>query len=192
MPKHLYVIAGPNGAGKTTFANKFLPDFAHCEEFINADLIARGLAPFAPATVAVKAGRLVLERIQELAHERLSFGLETTLSGRGYLAFFRRLKLQDYRIHLFFIWLPKADLAVQRVADRVKLGGHFVPERDVRRRYSRGVENFWRFYRPLIDEWIIFDNATNQMKKIAYGTSARVEIAEKALFDAFMAGIKQI
>jgi len=182
-------MAGPNGAGKTTFANKFLPDFAHCEEFVNADLIARGLAPYAPESVAIKAGRLMLERVRELAREGRSFGLETTLAGQGYKSFFKQVKSQGYRISLFFIWLPKADLAVQRVADRVKLGGHFVPERDIRRRYSRGLNHFWRFYRALIDDWIIFDNSLDRMKKIAYGTPSQTEIVEKALFETFQAGI---
>ncbi len=189
MAKNLYVIAGPNGAGKTTFANSFLPNYAHCDEFVNADNIARGLAPFAPQTAAVKAARLVLERIQTHVREKRSFGLETTLSGKGYYAFFRRIRREGYRISLFFLWLPRADLAVQRVADRVKLGGHFVPEDDIRRRYARGSDNFWRIYRPVFNDWIMFDNATNQMRKIAYGTAAKTKIVDRVLFADFQAGI---
>jgi len=185
------MIAGPNGAGKTTFANTFLPDYAHCDVFINADLIARGLAPFAPERAAMKAGRLVLERINALVKDHHSFGLESTMAGKGYLSFFKRIRQKGYRITVFFLWLPKADLAVQRVADRVKLGGHFVPEKDIRRRYTRGIDNFWRIYRPFIDQWIIFDNSRDQMKKMAYGSLTQTEIVEKVLFEAFQAGILQ-
>ena len=105
----LYIIAGPNGAGKTTFAREFLPHFADCKEFVNADLIAQGLAPFAPETAALRAGRLVLERIDALSRQRADFGLETTLSGRAYAPLFRRLKAEGYRIYLFFLWLPEVD-----------------------------------------------------------------------------------
>jgi predicted ABC-type ATPase len=189
MTKHLHVIAGPNGAGKTTFASKFLPDFAHCEAFVNADLIARGLSPFAPESAAIKAGKLVLQNIGELMQAGRSFGLETTLSGKSYQTLFKQAHQKRYRIHIFFIWLPNADLAVQRVADRVKQGGHSVPEMDIRRRYNRGIENFWNTYRLLIDDWIIFDNALNQMKKIAYGSKENFEIVEKSLFGTFLDGI---
>lgn len=154
----LYIIAGPNGAGKTTFARKFLPKYAECTQFVNADLIALGLSPFAPETAALRAGRLVLERIDEFSRQRVDFGVETTLAGRSYAPLFRRLKGDGYRIHLFFLWLPEVDTTIARVADRVRRGGHHVPEEDVRRRYVRGLRNFAEVYRPLLDGWILFDN----------------------------------
>ena len=136
----VYVIAGPNGAGKTTFAAEFLPDFVDCRQFLNADLIAAGLSPFAPETQNVKAGRLLLERIGELATAGEDFGFETTLSGRTYARLLTGLRRDGYRVALFFLWLPSADLAVLRVANRVRQGGHAVPEADVRRRFASGSE----------------------------------------------------
>jgi len=110
----LYIIAGPNGAGKTTFAREFLPHYAHCKQFINADLIASGLAPFSPETEALRAGRLMLEQIRSLAKEKADFGFETTLSGVTYAALLRQLKAQGYRIQLFFLWIPTVEIALAR------------------------------------------------------------------------------
>jgi len=151
------VIAGPNGAGKTTFANAFLPDFVDCREFLNADLIAAGLSPFAPESQDFRAGRLLIDRIKELVREKQDFALETTLSGRGYLRKFREIKKSGYRIMLFFLWLPNADLAVARVKNRVRQGGHNVPESIVRRRYKTGIQNFFHLYQSEVDAWWIYD-----------------------------------
>lgn len=153
----VYVIAGPNGAGKTTFATEFLPSFVHCREFVNADLIASGLSPFAPQTQALRAGRLVLTRIRELAVAGTDFGFETTLSGRTYVPILTQLRQRGYHIHLFFLWLPSADLAVARVANRVRQGGHDVPEPVIRRRYTAGLTNLGTVYAPLTDDWWIYD-----------------------------------
>lgn len=188
--KQLFVIAGPNGAGKTTFATKFLPEYAEVDDFVNADLIARGLSPFAPEKEAISAGKLFLKRIENLVEEEKSFGLETTLSGKSYQSFFRRIKAKGYRIQLFFLWLPKPDLALQRVADRVKQGGHFIPDKDVKRRYFRGIKNFWTVYRPLLDNWIIFDNSEAHMKKVAFGTAETMKVEDQALLEVFLRGIR--
>jgi len=123
----LYIIAGPNGAGKTTFAREFLPNYADCKNFVNADLIAQGMAPFSPETAALRAGRTMLGEIQSFAQGGVSFAFETTLSGRTYLPLLRRLKVQGYEIHFFFLWLKSVDLALSRVRERVSRGGHDVP-----------------------------------------------------------------
>ncbi|WP_337175243.1 AAA family ATPase [Paludisphaera sp.] len=153
----VHVIAGPNGAGKTTFATDYLPSFANCREFVNADLIAWGLSPFAPESQAMRAGRLVLTRIQELAAAGSDFAFETTLSGRTYVPILTRLREHGYRIHLFFLWLPAADLAVARVANRARQGGHDIPEPAIRRRFNAGLMNFGALYATLADDWWIFD-----------------------------------
>ena len=132
----VYVIARPNGAGKTTFSAEFLPDFVNCREFLNADLIAAGLSPFAPETQNLRAGRLLLTRIKELTGAKQDFGFETTLSGRSYVRLLNEMKNDGYRILLFFLWLPSADLAVARVKNRVRQGGHNVPEPVIRRRFE--------------------------------------------------------
>ena len=134
----IYILAGPNGAGKTTFANSFLPKFANCLEFLNADLIAAGLAPFAPETQAVRASELLLSRIRELVAARATFSFETTLAARNYHTSIVEWRRVGYRHVLYFIWLRSAEMAIERVAGRVQQGGHYIPEVVVRRLYSMG------------------------------------------------------
>jgi predicted ABC-type ATPase len=149
MSPSVYIIAGPNGAGKTTFAREFLPNYADCKNFINADLIAQGVSPFSPRAVAFRAGRLMLEEIDLYAKRGKSFGFETTLSGRSHLGLIRNLKKRGYKVHIFFLWVPTVDLALTRVRARVSEGGHDVPEVVVRRRFDRSVRNFL----PLSPAW---------------------------------------
>jgi predicted ABC-type ATPase len=181
-PPTVYVIAGPNGAGKTTFASEFLPGFVHCREFLNADLIAAGLSPFAPETQNVRAGRLLLERIRELAEQRADFGFETTLSGRTYVKLIGEMKASGYRVVLFFLWLPNAEMAVARVENRVRQGGHRVPAEDVRRRYGIGVRNLFRLYRPLLDGWWLYDASRLPPKLVAKEEEGRLTIKQKRLY----------
>ncbi len=179
----VYVIAGPNGAGKTTFASRFLPHFVACRQFLNADLIAAGLSPFAPETQNVKAGRLLLERIGELAAAREDFGFETTLSGRTYARLLAGLRVDGYRIVLFYLWLPTADQAVLRVANRVGQGGHAVPEADVRRRFAAGLRNFFGLYQPQCDHWSLYDASRLPPALIAWEESGTMTIIDSDLFD---------
>jgi predicted ABC-type ATPase len=178
----VYVIAGPNGAGKTTFASEFLPEFVQCREFLNADLIAAGLSPFAPETQNVRAGRLLLERISQLASERADFGFETTLSGRSYVKLLSDMRSNGYRVVLFFLWLPNAEMAVARVQNRVKQGGHNVPEGDIRRRYAAGVRNLFRLYRPIIYGWWLYDASRLPPKLIASEEWRHLTVKQKRLY----------
>jgi len=157
--KKIIIIAGPNGAGKTTFARSFLPAEAQLPRFINADLIAAGLAPFAPETAAIKAGRLMLKEIEHCARRGESFAFETTLSGMGYLHHIARWRAQDYRVSLFFLTLPNVDTAIARVAERVRQGGPDIPEPVIRRRFAAGWNNFHQHYRRAVDDWAAYDNA---------------------------------
>jgi len=153
------VIAGPNGAGKTTFAREFLPREAGIVYFVNADLIAGGLSPLRPDMAARRAGRMVLAELNRLAKARMDFAFESTLSGRTYLQLLRRWKAAGYRIEIVFLSLPSVDIALQRIAARVRQGGHNVPRHDVLRRFDRSWENFRALYRPLADAWAVYDNA---------------------------------
>jgi len=157
--KQIIIIAGPNGAGKTTFARSFLPAEAQCLCFINADLIAAGLSPFAPETVAFKAGRLMLEEMTECVRKGESFAVETTLSGLHYLALIKKWRAQGYHVSLYFLGLPDVDMAIARVAERVKQGGHDIPTDVIRRRFSAGLRNFHAVYKPAVNAWALFDNA---------------------------------
>jgi predicted ABC-type ATPase len=156
------IIAGPNGAGKTTFAREFLPVEAACPVFVNADLIAAGLAPFAPESAAVQAGRVMLQELARHFAARQSFAFETTLSGRGYLHHIREWQSAVYRVKLVFLQLDSAEEAIARVAQRVRQGGHDIPEATIRRRFLAGLENFEHLYAPLVDAWALYDNAGAQ------------------------------
>ncbi len=167
--KKIIIIAGPNGAGKTTFARSFLPEEAQCPRFINADLIAAGLSPFAPEAAAIKAGRLMLQEIAECVHRGESFAFETTLSGLSYLAHIRRWREQGYHVSLFFLALPDADVAVARVAERVRQGGHHIPEDVIRRRFVAGLRNFKEAYKPAVDAWAKYDNVGESPVLLEWG-----------------------
>jgi predicted ABC-type ATPase len=185
-----FVVAGPNGAGKTTFARRFLPYYADCDVFVNADLIAAGLSPFAPELAAVKAGRLVLEQIDFFAELRRVFAFETTLSGRTYFRLLERLRADGYRVALYFLWLRSAELAISRVARRVSEGGHHVPDQDLRRRYDRSLRNLFEFYRPLLDEWTLLDNSESKMIPVAKGTREGIIVFNSALFTSMTSGME--
>ena len=182
---NLYIIAGPNGAGKTTFARKFLPEYVECLEFVNADLIAGGLSPFAPEKAAIHAGRLMLEQIHSLAKRGLDFGFETTLSGKTYVKLLRDIR-KRYLIHIFFLWIPNVELAIERINLRVRNGGHYIPEAIVHRRFSRSLPNFLRFYQPLADSWTIFDNSGDDPRMIAFEESGKIEILDPDLFNVLL------
>ena len=187
--RNVYIIAGPNGSGKTTFAVKFLPEYAKCPNFINADLIAHGLSPFSPGAAAIKAGKLVLEQIHEFAKKRVDFAFETTLSGKLYVKLFKSLKEKGYKIHIFFLWVPDADLVVSRIKSRVAQGGHDVPVRDVIRRFNRSISNFFKLYRPLADSWMLFDNAGVIPILIAERKNGKVKVIDESLYKNIVKGI---
>jgi predicted ABC-type ATPase len=163
---HVIVIAGPNGAGKSTTAPVLLKGTLGVTEFVNADVIAQGLSAFQPESAAFHAGRVMLERLHYLAKERVDFAFETTLASRSFAPWIAKLKQCGYTFHLVFLWLPSADFAVARVAERVRMGGHDVPEETIRRRYNKGIENFFRLYRPLSITWRIYDNSEPSWPRI--------------------------
>jgi len=175
MPS-VYVIAGPNGAGKTTFAREFLPRYAECRNFVNADLIAQGISPFSPESVAFEAGRTLLHEIERLARRNIDFGFETTLSGRAHLNLIRRLKSQGYKVLIFFLWVDTVGITLSRIEERVFHGGHDVPEPVVRRRFERCIRNFLVQYRPLADSWVLVDNTGRIPEEIAFEREGRLVI----------------
>ncbi len=181
--KNVYIIAGPNGSGKTTFAKMFLPEYVNCPNFVNADLIAQGLAPFEPRSAALKAGRLVLEQINDFAGRGVDFAFETTLSGKSYVNLFRELKAKGYTLHLFFLWVSSPELAIARIKERVREGGHNIPEEDIRRRFIRSVHNFLKLYEPLLDSWMLFDNSEAKPVLITRRRNGRKEVLGKKLFE---------
>jgi predicted ABC-type ATPase len=187
MSPDLYIIAGPNGAGKTTLAKEFLPNYADCKNFINADLIAQGVAPFSPEAVAFRAGRLMLAEIDHYVKRGEGFGFETTLSGRSYLGLVRRLKKRGYGVHFFFLWVRTVDLALTRVRGRVLEGGHDVPESVVRRRFGRSIYNFLVRYRQLANSWTLFDNSGATPTVIAFEREESLRIMNREVYETLIA-----
>ena len=169
MSKRIIIIAGPNGAGKTTFARSFLPEEAQLPRFINADLIAAGLSPFAPEAAAIKAGRLMLGEISVCAQRGESFAFETTLSGLGYCRHIDLWRSQNYHVSLYFLALPNVEAAIARVAERVRQGGHDIPEPVIRRRFAAGLHNFNHHYKARVDVWALYDNAGPEPMLLEWG-----------------------
>jgi len=165
----IFVIGGPNGAGKSTTAREMLPAFVGCVEFVNADEIAHGLSAFRPETVALAAGRAMLNRLNELARQQMDFAFETTLASRSFAPWLKQRQREGFGVNLIYLWLPDAALAVERVARRVKAGGHHIPEKDIRRRYGRGLKNFNELYAPMADTWEVYDNSGFEPYLIAFG-----------------------
>ncbi|MGF7074427.1 zeta toxin family protein [Mucilaginibacter sp. 3215] len=157
MP-NLYIIAGCNGAGKTTASYTVLPELLNCNEFVNADNIAAGLSPFNPESVAFEAGRIMLQRIDELLNRGVDFAFETTLSTRSYVSLVKRARQKGYEVTLLFFWLSSPEMAMERVAKRVSKGGHNIPADVIERRYYRGIRNLVSLYIPLCDKWLIANN----------------------------------
>jgi predicted ABC-type ATPase len=165
------VLGGINGAGKTTASQHILRDALKIPVFVNADAIARGLNAFDPESEAVKAGRIMLDHLHDLAAKRRSFAFETTLAARTYAGWLAKLKESGYAVHLFYYWLDRPELSIERVAERVKAGGHHVPAETIRRRYSRSVGNFLELYRPVVTAWHVYDNTRKRGDLIAFNNS---------------------
>lgn len=178
----VYIIAGPNGSGKTTFAVEFLPKIAGCRNFINADLIARGLSPLDVDAAAIAAGRLFLAQIRLQMNARHDFAFETTLAGLSYIKLINAMRRVGYQVHLYYLWLPGVQLSLKRIAERVKRGGHDIPRQVAVRRYGKGLINLFRYYIPLADYCAIFDNTMNPT--LIYERSLEVErIMNREVFE---------
>ncbi|MGZ0016452.1 zeta toxin family protein [Yeosuana sp. AK3] len=182
--KHLYIIAGCNGAGKTTASYTILPEIIECKEFVNADEIAKGLSPFQPEKVAFEAGRIMINRINELLRENKSFAFETTLSTRSYRNKILFAQKKGYSVTLLFFWLNNVDLAKERVKVRVKEGGHNIPKNVIERRYYKGIYNLFDIYLPIVDGALIFDNSYGKHEFIANKIGAeKLEILDSEKFE---------
>ena len=161
----------------------FLPYYAKCDRFINADLIAAGLSPFLPQRVALKSGKIVLEYIKMYSDNKVNFGFETTLAGVTYLKYFKMLKERGYAISIFFLWISSPQLAIVRIKDRVAQGGHHVAIKDIHRRFTRSMRNFFTKYQCVADRWILFDNSDMNPRIIARRQNKQpVDVIDRKLF----------
>ena len=175
MP-NIYIIAGCNGAGKTTASYSVLPEALECREFVNADEIAKGLSPFQPETVAIQAGRIMLQRIDYLINRGQNFAFETTLSSKSYIQTIKRAQANKFYVTIVYFWLNSPQLAIQRIRERVAAGGHHVPDDVVIRRYERGINNFLNLYLPICDYWLMIDNTVKPSETIAEGKAGNINV----------------
>ena len=191
MSKNLYIISGCNGAGKTTASYTVLPDILDCREFVNADEIARGLSPFNPESVSIEAGRLMLQRIEDLLAKDKTFSIETTLATKSYINLVRRAQAKGYTVRLLFFWLNSPELALLRIAERVAKGGHNIPEPVVRRRYVVGIRNLIRLFMNEVDYWVIYDNSEYPAVQVATGgKNEKVAIMSETIYQTIADYVK--
>lgn len=188
---NVIVLAGPNGAGKSTISNSLIRVQFDCAHYVNADTIARGLSAFNVEAMAIKAGRIMLQHLHDLAADKKDFAFETTLASKTFALWIAELKTQGYRFHLIYLWLSTAELAMDRVRSRVAEGGHGIPEGTIRRRHQRGVENFFQLYRPLADTWMFFNHSKlDDSRLIAEGRDTIEQVHDPVLWQQILAGVK--
>jgi predicted ABC-type ATPase len=180
---NVVVLAGPNGAGKSTTAKKVIRDQLGIHHYVNADTLARGLSEFASENMAIKAGRIMLEHLHDLARQKVDFGFETTLSGKSYARMIDDWKKQGYIFHLIYLWLPSAEMALDRVKDRVRRGGHNIPEETVRRRYEAGLHNFFRIYAPMADFFKFFNNSNPKQPRLIAEKKVIMNVKDARLWE---------
>jgi predicted ABC-type ATPase len=187
---HVIIIAGPNGAGKSTTAPAVLQGALGVTEFVNADTIAAGLSAFNQEKAAFHAGRVMLERLKQLADNGENFAFETTLASKTFALWLKTLKVKGYAFHLIYLWLPSPEFAVARVAERVRMGGHNVPEETIHRRYHAGLKNFFKLYQPLADTWRMYDNsASGEPRLLSYGEHSNViRVLDASRWEAITSG----
>ncbi|MDX9690699.1 MAG: zeta toxin family protein [Alphaproteobacteria bacterium] len=186
MKPHLYIIGGANGSGKTTAAMTLLPQYLDVYEFVNADEIARGLNPLKPDSANLLAGRVMIQRVNSLIEAQSNFAFETTCAGNHHAETIKRAKAAGYVTTLIFLWLPSADMAVQRVRGRVRQGGHDIPEATIRRRYAAGLTNLTKLFLPLVDKAVVYDNTTvtqSGFRKIVEKNENGLSVFDRSLWD---------
>ena len=181
---NLIVVGGPNGSGKSTFALDRSRSTGI--RYLGADQIASQISPDDPSAARVEASRRFLTSIRESFANHESLIVESTLAGKSLLNLIGTAKSAGYHVSIIFIFLDSADSCVERVRQRVQLGGHDVPESDIRRRFSRAITNFWHTYRLLADFWLLVYNSDTTPENVAFGTDRNTVVRIRHQFDLFL------
>ena len=182
--KVLYIIAGANGSGKSTLASELLP--AENLEFLNADDIAKEICPENIESVKIKAGKIVLEKLEILLQKQKSFAIETTLSGKNHIKTVNKAKELGYKVVLIYSYLNNPTLCENRIKIRVMNGGHNIPKEDIIRRFYRSKNNFINIYKNIVDEWNISYNGTSEYILVAQSLNGIIEIFSENLYNEFI------
>lgn len=180
---NMYIISGCNGSGKTTASYTLLPELLNCSQFINSDEFAKSLSPFDPAAASVTASRYLVMKFNYLVNRKADFGVETTLATRTLLNMIKNAQAEGYKVTVLYLWLSDVKIAINRVRHRVDNGGHDIPEEVIRRRFSRGLEYFFKDYIPVCDRWMLADNSQTPFKMVAYGDRASTHIKDTAKYE---------
>ena len=183
MGKTAYLIAGANGSGKTTLAKELLA--GESLTFLNADEIAIKLCPKNLESVRISAGKELFKQLDACVQKGKSFALETTLSGNLYVKVIEELKKKGYKTHLVYVFLDNPDMCIERIKTRVKEGGHYIPDKDVRRRYKRSFKNFWDIYKDIVDSWVLYYNGPERNVLVATGED-KIDIQDETLYNSFI------
>lgn len=183
--KEIIIVAGANGVGKTTFAQQFLIEYP-VYEYLNADEIAKEISPENIRENQFRAGKIFFERLKNFVAEDKPFLIESTLSGRYLIKFLSKIQSRNYQTTLVFIFVDSPEVSIERIAGRVRKGGHFVPEEDVRRRYERGRRNFWTIYKNLADRWSLIYNSNDSFEYVVIGKRNEENIINEFLFEKFL------
>jgi len=190
MPR-MYILSGCNGSGKTTASYTLLPEMLECSQFVNSDEFAKSLSPFDPSEASVTASRYMLLRIRYLLQHKQDFCIETTLATRSLTGIIKQAHELGYTVTLLYFWLNSPDLAVKRVAERVKTGGHNIPEETIRRRYAVGLKYFFDNYSPQCERWVLADNSQTPFSVVAEGSGDRINIRDEEKYRIILAQAKE-
>ena len=188
--KEIVILGGPNGAGKTTAARKLLSRITPVQEFLNADEFAREICPEDVDSVALAAGRMMRACMRKLVAQEVSFGFESTLAGKSYARFLQQCKESGWRITLLYLWLPTAEDAIERVAQRVREGGHGIPPETIRRRYRLGIANFLNLYLDLANEVEVYDNSQEGVRIAQKAEGGKIRVLDMERWAKLMESVR--